>query len=335
MKNYGKTINKLLLGVAVCAAFCAAPTSAMERVPQPPSNTASPTGFQRLATTVQGGVRWVAHPQGRTAVPLNPGRVIVFDLSTLDNLAALGVEAVIGVPQVTFPAKLSQFSDKRYAPVGSLFEPDYEAVNALKPDLIIVGGRSSAKYAQLAAIAPTIDVPTTPDQPIEGAISNVEQLGMIFGKEERARQLATGLRDAVQQLKVKTASRGKGLIVMVAGGKLGAYGPGSRFGVIHSGFGVPVAVEGLSTSLHGEAVGFEFILKTNPDWLFVIDRDAAIGRTGAARQVLDNPLVRSTRAWRSGQVVYLDPVNWYLIGDGIQALTQMTAQISAAYDQAK
>lgn len=334
MTPHRKMTCTLRTAMMALAVLMASGANAQDRLSSS-QQTATYATSRSLSSTVQGGTRWVTHPQGRTAIPLNPRRVIVFDLSTLDNLAALEVEAVIGVPQVTMPAQLRQYNDKRYAHVGSLFEPDYEAVNALKPDLIIVGGRSSAKFPQLAAIAPTIDVPTTPNQPIEGAIANVEQLGVIFGKEERARQLAVGLRNAVQQLKAKTASRGKGLIVMVAGGKLGAYGPGSRFGVIHSGFGVPVAVEGLSTSLHGEAVGFEFILKTNPDWLFVIDRDAAIGRDGAARQVLDNPLVRGTRAWKSGQVVYLDPVNWYLIGDGIQALTQMTAQVSAAYDHAK
>lgn len=334
MTPYIKMTCTLRIAMTALAVLMASGANAQDR-PSSGQETASPATSRSLSTMVQGGTRWVTHPQGRTAVPLNPKRVIVFDLSTLDNLAALGVETVIGVPQANLPARFSQFRDKRYTDTGTLFEPDYEAVNALKPDLIIVGGRSSAKYPQLAGIAPTIDIPTTPNQPIEGAIANVEQLGVIFGKEARARQLSAELRSAVQALKAKTASRGKGLIVLVAGGKMGAYGPGSRFGVIHSGFGVPAAVEGLSTSLHGEAVGSEFILKTNPDWLFVIDRDAAIGRTGAARQVLDNPLVRGTRAWKSGQVVYLDPVNWYLVGDGIQALNQMTTQISAAYDNAK
>ena len=48
---------------------------------------------------------------------------------------------------------------------------------------------------------------------------------------------------------------------------------------------------------HGQPVTFEYIKKTNPDWLFVLDRSAAIGEEGkAAKDVLDNPLVAETTA---------------------------------------
>ena len=48
---------------------------------------------------------------------------------------------------------------------------------------------------------------------------------------------------------------------------------------------------------HGQPVTFEYIKKTNPDWLFVLDRSAAIGEESkAAKDVLDNPLVAETTA---------------------------------------
>ena len=48
---------------------------------------------------------------------------------------------------------------------------------------------------------------------------------------------------------------------------------------------------------HGQPVTFEYIKKPNPDWLFVLDRSAAIGEEGkAAKDVLDNPLVAETTA---------------------------------------
>jgi iron complex transport system substrate-binding protein len=115
---------------------------------------------------------------------------------------------------------------------------------------------------------------------------------------------------------------------------MSAYGPGSRFGAIHSDFGVPTAAEGLDTSRHGEAIGSEFIRERNPDWLFVIDRDAAIGQGDAARRLLDNPLVRQTNAWKQNQVVYLDPVAWYVVGSGIQSTQAMVDEIARAYDAA-
>ena len=47
----------------------------------------------------------------------------------------------------------------------------------------------------------------------------------------------------------------------------------------------------------------------------MIDRDAAIGREGSpARSMLDNALIRPTKAWKNGRVVYLNNYNWYLLG---------------------
>jgi iron complex transport system substrate-binding protein len=112
---------------------------------------------------------------------------------------------------------------------------------------------------------------------------------------------------------------------------MSAYGPGSRFGHLHTAFGITPAVEGLATTNHGQAVNAEFILKTNPDWLFVIDRDVATGQnSGAAKKVLDNDLVAQTTAWKNNQVVYLDPTNWYLIGGGLTAMQASTDQIAKA-----
>src|SRR3712207_38379 len=99
----------------------------------------------------------VTHAQGETTVPVDPQTVVVFDVGVLSTLDSLGVD-VAGVPEAAYPQSLSRYAGDEYAKVGSLFEPDYEAVNALEPDLIVVGGRSAAVYPELAEIAPTIDL---------------------------------------------------------------------------------------------------------------------------------------------------------------------------------
>ncbi|WP_426756756.1 siderophore ABC transporter substrate-binding protein [Myxococcus sp. Y35] len=278
--------------------------------------------------------RTVTHGQGTTVVPLKPQRVVVFDLVALDILNALEVD-VYAVAGNMFPQHLAKFGDAKYPRMGTLFEPDYEALQAAKPDLIITGGRSSAKYPNLSRIAPTVDVPMSGKDYLASVIANTELLAGIFGKEEKARELTEALRKSVAELQQVTAARGKGLVVLVTGGRMSAYGPGSRFGVIHGDFGVPEAAEGLNISLHGESISAEFIREKNPDWLFVIDRDAATGqKEGNARQVLDNELVRQTTAWRKGQVVYLDPATIYLTGGGIHSVKLLRDQVASAYAQA-
>ncbi|ANG97578.1 iron ABC transporter substrate-binding protein [Brucella pseudogrignonensis] len=278
----------------------------------------------------------VKHAQGETTVATNPEKVVVFDFATLDNLDRLGVK-IIGVPgSIAFPEYLKKYDGADYTKVGTLFEPDYEAVNAAEPDLIIVGGRSAAKYGELAKIAPTIDLTVPAKEFISGTEANIEKLGQIFGKETEAKAEVDKLNSELAALKEKTKGKGKGLMILTSGGKISAYGPGSRFGVLHDSFGVEPAAPDLSVGNHGQPVSSEFILETNPDWLFVLDRDAAIGREGtSAKQLLDNELVRQTNAWKNDQVVYLNAQNWYLVGGGLGALHNTIQQLSAAFDKAK
>ncbi len=278
----------------------------------------------------------VKHAQGETTVATNPEKVVVFDFATLDNLDRLGVK-IIGVPgSIAFPEYLKKYDGADYTKVGTLFEPDYEAVNAAEPDLIIVGGRSAAKYGELAKIAPTIDLTVPAKEFISGTEANIEKLGQIFGKETEAKAEVDKLNSELAALKEKTKGKGKGLMILTSGGKISAYGPGSRFGVLHDSFGVEPAAPDLSVGNHGQPVSSEFILETNPDWLFVLDRDAAIGREGtSAKQLLDNELVRQTKAWKNDQVVYLNAQNWYLVGGGLGALHNTIQQLSAAFDKAK
>lgn len=318
-----KTLIWAALIVIVVAAIAAT---------QWPTKDSSPAQVADQPNTASSSQRTVKHAQGETAIPEHPQKVAVFDLNALDTLDALGVD-IMAVAGQSFPDYLQKYADKKYLNLGTLFEPNYEAVNAAQPDLIIVGSRSSAKYKNLSGIAPTIDMPTDNSQPMKSSLANAQLLGRIFDKEAQAQALSEELTQAAEQLRAKTADRGKGLIVLVTGGKLSAYGPGSRFGMLHTDFGVPAAAPDLTISLHGEAISSEFILKTNPDWLFVIDRDVAIGDSGAARQVLDNPLVHQTTAWQKDQVVYLNPANWYLIGEGPQAIRAMIRQVDESYDR--
>jgi iron complex transport system substrate-binding protein len=275
----------------------------------------------------------VKHAAGQTTVPVSPKKVIVFDLATLDTMKVLGVKAS-AVPEVQYPASLTEYADKAIPKVGTLFEPNYEAVFGASPDLIIVAGRSAPKYAELAKIAPTIDLTVDPKDLIGSVKRNTTILGDIFNKKEQAASALAQLDTSIKVLHDKAQKAGPGLIVLTVGNKMSAYGPGSRFGVIHDAFGVKPAATNLTTTNHGQSVSFEYIHKLDPQWLFVIDRDTAIGRAErSAQQVLDNELIRKTTAFKKNHIVYLDSANWYLLGGaGLSALSSNIAQISKAFD---
>lgn len=270
----------------------------------------------------------VKHAQGETVLPDTPRKVLTFDLATLDTLDLLGVD-VAGVPDFALPEYLAKHKDTPR--IGSLFEPDFEAVAAAAPDLIIVAGRSSKAYPELAKIAPTVDLSTDWADYGASVKANSVILGDIFGKQAEVATLIADLDASIETVKADAATAGKGLIILTSGGKVSAYGAGSRFGWIHQTLGVVPAIEDVEAATHGDAISFEFIRETNPDWLFVIDRDAAVGETGqAAEQVLNNDLVAQTNAWKNGNVVYVDGMKSYVINGGLHAFQDLVTDIGAA-----
>lgn len=271
----------------------------------------------------------VKHAQGETKLPDVPQKVITFDLSSLDTLDALGVK-VLGVPTIKKQDYLTKYDADEYIKIGTLFEPDYEAVNAAQPDLIIVGGRSAAKFAELAKIAPTIDLTADAKNFVKSSEDNVRTLANIFGKDKEASAALTKLNAKKDELKALAEKSGTGLLVLTTGGKISAYGPGSRFGVLYDDLGVKPAADDIKPGGHGQPISFEYILEKNPDWLYVIDRDAAIGREGvAAEKFLDNAVVGQTNAWKNKQVVYLDGAAWYLNASGLTSMEKIVDQLIA------
>ena len=125
-------------------------------------------------------------------------------------------------------------------------------------------------------------------------------------------------------------------MLIVSGGKLSAQSPDSRLGGwLHRDIGVPPVDDNMKEGSHGMPVSFEYLKEKNPDWLFVLDRSAAIGEEGkAAKDVLDNPLVAETNAWKKGQVVYLDS-STYLAPGGAQELQNAAKQAAEAFKAAK
>lgn len=272
----------------------------------------------------------IEHSQGTTILPDVPKKILVFSLDALDVLDAIGVE-IAGVTGGMKPDYLSKYASGPYAIVGSFFEPDYEAVVAAAPDLIIIGGRSSPKYDDLSRIAPTIDLTVGRGDHVREAERNALKLGKIFGKEAEIQALVDRLDASTEELRILAGQAGTALSIMTTGGKMSAHGEGSRFTVLYDTYGFKTAAEGLGMAIHGQPISFEFLLETDPDWLFVVDRDAAIGSKGqSAAAMLDNEIVHKTKAWKAGRIVYVNPVNWYLVGTGLQALQKNVDEIADA-----
>ena len=266
--------------------------------------------------------------RGPVSLPAPPASVAVFDVAAADTLTALGITPA-GLPEKLY---VDYLAPQRATQIGTLFEPDLEALSSLAPDLIVVGSRSAAQFDAVAQIAPTIDMTISADV-VADARARLSAYGKLFGKEAKAAELTAALEERIA--KVQAAARGKGdaLIVLTNGPKISAYGRGSRFGWLHDTVGLPEAYPALKPEVHGDAISFEFIAEVDPDWLIVVDRGAATGAAGpSAAQTLDTPLVAGTKAAKAGHVVTLNAANLYIAGGGYQALMANLAELLAALE---
>ncbi|MCI1693176.1 siderophore ABC transporter substrate-binding protein [Aneurinibacillus aneurinilyticus] len=272
----------------------------------------------------------IKHQLGETKVKKNPQKVVVFDFGALDTLDKLGVE-VAGVPQKNIPPYLSKYKDAKYQNVGGLKEPDFEKINEINPDLIIISGRQQDSYQEFTKIAPTIFIGVDTKKYMESFTENTKTLGQIFGKESQADQELAKVNEDIKKLNEKATASGKNALIILANdGKVSAYGAGSRFGIIHDVFGLTPVDKNIETSTHGQSISFEYIVEKDPDYLFVIDRGAAVGGESSAKQVVENELVKKTKAFKNNHIVYLDPNYWYLSGGGLVSVEEMVKEVGAA-----
>ncbi|TFV82417.1 iron ABC transporter substrate-binding protein [Microbacterium sp. dk485] len=267
-------------------------------------------------------------------VPREPEAVITFDIATLDTLDAIGAgDAVVAIPDVVLPDYLSDYAD--LPKVGTLFEPDFEAVAELGPDLIVTAARSTGQYDELSEIATTIDLTGTPGGTFDPAAGLVRaaQLGEIFGREDEVAELAGQIEERIDAL--AAAASGSALVLAVSGGEYSAFGEGSRFGWFFDELGftpaVPAAeLPGAEGSPHGDSVTNEFLLTADPEWIFAFDRGAATGDGGSAEETLANELVERTAAAQNDRIVLLPAGELYIVINGLTAISAVLDTVEEA-----
>ena len=270
----------------------------------------------------------IATARGDVTLPGAPTTVAVLDIAAIDTMQALGVLPA-GVPDNLYVDYLADVAAQA-KPVGTLFEPDLEALATMGPDLIIAGGRSSTQVDALSPIATTVDMTIWEDVVGQGR-DRIAAYGALFGKAEKAAELTAALDARIAAVQAAARDKGNALILLTNGPKISAYGKGSRFSWLHDALGIPEARENLDPETHGDAVSFEFVAEVNPDWIIVIDRSAAIGEPSSAVATLDNPLVQGTTAGKKGQIILLSSTPIYIAGGGYTSLTITLDELLAAF----
>lgn len=273
-------------------------------------------------------VKEITHKLGTTEIEGTPKKVVVLDYGTLDALDALDVE-VTGLPKSgKLPSYLNKFKDDSYGNTGTVKEPDLEAIHALEPDVIFMAGRMEDYYDELSEIAPTIYIESDGANYIESFSESMDIYGKVFNKEDKAEELVKEVTEKAEEVKAKTSGMNAS-VVMVNGRSISAFGNGSRYGLIFNELGFGMSDSELKDSTHGQEVSFEYLIEKNPQYLFVVDRNAITGSSEVtAKDVLENELVKQTDAYKNEKIVYLDSVTWYTVSGGYTSTLNMINEVN-------
>lgn len=262
-------------------------------------------------------------------VPYDPERIAILDMACLDIIDSLGVgDRVVGSAGTSLDYLQDYVTDENIENLGTIKEADMEAVMACEPDVIFIGGRLSSSYDALSEIAPVVYLSTdTEIGVVESVRKNASTIAAMFGLEDQVDELMADFDERIETL--AAFAEGKTAIVgMCTSGSFNVLGNDGRCSMIGREIGFEnVGVDAnADTSTHGNEASFEYVVEKNPDYIFVMDRDAAIGTDGAqlAQDIMENELVQGTDAYKNGQLVYLEhPAVWYTAEGGVQALDLM------------
>ena len=276
-------------------------------------------------------------------VPYNPERIAVLDMPALDILDSLGLgDRIVGSAKVTIEY-LTDYnpddSNGKIANLGSVKTADMEQVAACAPDVIFIGGRLSASYAELEKIAPVVYLAVDYEKGVvQSTKDNAMTIATMFGKTDEVEAKFNGFQTRIDAL--KNVLNGKNvLLTMYNNNALSVMATDSQLNFMVNELGgkdVGVDVTDGFKASHGTDASWETIVNLAPEYMFVLDRSTATGAADegvmGAKEVIENDLVKTMDVYKNGKIVYfIQHANvWYTSTGGVQALDTMIADLEAA-----
>lgn len=300
-------------------------------------------GGETAEPTAGGETIEVTDNHGTQQVPAAAQRVMVTDNRAFETLDAWGID-LVAAPKRLVPQGISYRDDENIIDLGSHREPDLEAVVEADPDLIINGQRFAQhreKIAELAPDAAMVELDPRDDEDFGDELKRqTETLGEVFGKQAEADQLVSDFDAAVERLTDAYDAEQTVLAVITSGGNINYAAPhtGRTLGAIYDMVELTPAleVEDASTDHQGDDVSVEAIAQANPDWILVMDRDAAVSGNTGEEYTPANELLKTSQALtnvtavKNDHIVYM-PQDTYT-NEGIQTYTEFLNSMADAME---
>jgi len=291
------------------------------------------TACDNPGRTAAGETVSVQHELGTAQVPVQPRRVVVFDVGTLETLDELHIP-VVGIPKDYMAKHLEKYrKDPNVQDAGSIIQPNLERVNQIKPDLVVISAVTSREYEQLSKIAPTIYLGVKNENYMQSVIDNLNTIGDIFGVRDKTDQKVAEIERKIETaVKTISASPKKSMVLMYNAGAFSTFGNNSRYGFLYTDLKAVPADENKQAGVHGTVVSSEYISRVNPDILYIIDRNEIMLGEKTDKNEIENALIQKTNAFKNNRIIHVDPNVWYLSGGGTYSLNRMLDDVLKGYE---
>ena len=260
--------------------------------------------------------------------PTNPEKIVALNWQTIDFLDAVGMgDKIVGmITSEDAPTHLQSYVDNEdIVKVGDMKNIDMEAVMSLQPDIIFSSDRTEKKYEEFSKIAPTFAAYVDYK---EGFMNGYKKLAdthaQIFGTKGDIDEIIAGYEERIDA--IAKFAEGKTALLGIFAGGLNTLGNQGRASVVVNEMGFE-NLAGEENVNHGNVSSYEAWLEMNPDYMFILDKDTAVGKEAVAakeQMEVNNPVIAETDAFKNGNIIYLEPgAAWYVADGGITSLDQM------------
>lgn len=279
-------------------------------------------------------------------VPTDPASVIATDnrifrtLAEWDiDLSAAPVDLMADDQEVL--EKYTQNDD--ILNIGNHREPDMEMFTAAEPDLVLNGQRFSQHGEDIAnAIDEGVPIVDTNIDTETGAIDlefrdQIALLGEVFGQQDEADALIADFDEALDRAKEAYDSDVSVTGLITSGGDINYSAPttGRAIGPLYDILDMEPALEDDGSTDHqGDDISVEAIASANPEFLIVMDRDAAVGdgtSSGAKELIEESEALQDVPAVANDNIYYM-PADFYVAED-IQNYTVVLNDLADAWSE--
>jgi len=295
----------------------------------------------------------------------NPSVIAVYDQGILDMMYTIGferfgIETLIvpnpnGLPSVI--QGINNTPGLRVIDGGTLFYVNWDVLDLVPPELIILGARSfgmnaagdrlaaedvdifrsatEERYTDTAFIRLTINAQNS--DLLNDITANAEAMALIWphvADDLNAEiDYIRGSMEYIAEVAQESGYRAV-FLMMTTPDNLSLFLANSRMDMVYEEFGFAPAIPpedlGEFVDQHGFESRAEFVLALDPDVIFLLDRnqmEANIPESAGHTALINDPIIQRTQAFINGHIYALYPQEWYTVVGGFGSVRQMIADM--------